>query len=341
MADLRTEYLGLDLRHPIVASASPLSRTLDGVRRLEDAGAAAVVLFSLFEEQIVQENQAFEHLTTVSAESFPEALGYFPAAAEYEVGPDAYLELVLRAREAVDIPVIASLNGTTGDGWTGYARLLHQAGAHALELNIFYVAVDAALTGREVEQRYVDVVRAVRAAVPIPVAVKLGPFFSAFGEMARRIVEAGADGLVLFNRFYQPDFDLERREVVPDLDLSSTAEIRLPLLWLAVLHGRLKAALAATTGVQSASEVVKYIMAGADVVMTTSAQLPPPPLLRHGAGHIDTLVTGLDAWLDAHGYDDVARLRGCMSQRNVADPSAFERANYIRILQGWRHPYGA
>jgi len=331
--DLRTRYLGLDLAHPIVASASPLSKSLDGIRRLEDAGAAAIVLFSLFEEQIHQENEAFDHLSEFGSESFAESLSYFPAVGQDPVGPDSYLELIRRAREAVAVPLIGSLNGMTDQGWTSFARLIAEAGAHAIELNVFSLPTDPAISARDVEQRTVDVVTAVRRTVSIPVAVKLSPFFSAPGELAMRLVGAGADGLALFNRFYQPDFDLERLEVEPSLELSKPSEIRLPLLWIAVLHGRIRASLAATTGVDSATEVVKYLLAGADAVMTTSA------LLRHGVGHLRTLIAGLSEWLERHECDSVAQIRGSMSLRKVANPEAFERANYIRILQSYRSPY--
>ena len=331
--DLRTRYLGLDLAHPIVASASPLSKSLDGIRRLEDAGAAAIVLFSLFEEQIHQENEAFDHLSEFGSESFAESLSYFPAVGQDPVGPDSYLELIRRAREAVAVPLIGSLNGMTDQGWTSFARLIAEAGAHAIELNVFSLPTDPAISARDVEQRTVDVVTAVRRTVAIPVAVKLSPFFSAPGELAMRLVAAGADGLALFNRFYQPDFDLERLEVEPSLELSKPNEIRLPLLWIALLHGRVRVSLAATTGVESATEVVKYLLAGADAVMTTSA------LLRHGVGHLRTLIAGLSEWLERHECDSVAQIRGSMSLRKVANPEAFERANYIRILQSYRSPY--
>ena len=331
--DLRTRYLGLDLAHPIVASASPLSKSLDGIRRLEDAGAAAIVLFSLFEEQIHQENEAFDHLSEFGSESFAESLSYFPAVGQDPVGPDSYLELIRRAREAVAVPLIGSLNGMTDQGWTSFARLIAEAGAHAIELNVFSLPTDPAISARDVEQRTVDVVTAVRRTVAIPVAVKLSPFFSAPGELAARLVAAGADGLALFNRFYQPDFDLERLEVEPSLELSKPNEIRLPLLWIALLHGRVRVSLAATTGVESATEVVKYLLAGADAVMTTSA------LLRHGVGHLRTLIAGLSEWLERHECDSVAQIRGSMSLRKVANPEAFERANYIRILQSYRSPY--
>jgi dihydroorotate dehydrogenase (fumarate) len=333
VADLTTTYLGLPLRHPIVASASPISKSLDGMRHLEDAGAAAIVMFSLFEEQIRQENAALEHLSGLGTDSFAEALSYFPATAEYEVGPDAYLELIRKAKDAIGVPIIASLNGTTSTGWTRYAHMMQQAGADAIELNVFHIPADPMAESAQVERRYIDIVSAVRSAVSIPVAVKVGPYFSAFGHMAKRLVGAGANGLVLFNRFYQPAMDLDSLEVASTLELSSAGEIRLPLLWLALLHGRLDASLAATTGVQSPAEVVKYILAGADVVMTTSA------LLHFGIDHLQTLLRGLDDWLDSREFASAAQIRGSMSQANVPDPEQFERANYIRILQSWKHAY--
>lgn len=332
MVDLRTRYLGLELAHPIVASASPISKELDGIRRLEDSGAAAIVMFSLFEEQIRAEGAALESLVSAGTESFAESLTYFPDVGDFRVGPGRYLELLHRAREAVDVPVIASLNGTTSAGWIDYARQLQQAGASAIELNVYQVAADPDVSGTQIEEQIVDVLRAVKRTVTIPVAIKLGPFFSAFANMARKLDEAGADGLVLFNRFYQPDFDLERREVVPSLELSTSHEVRLPLLWLAVLHGRVRCSLAATTGVHGPEEVVKYVMAGADVAMTTSS------LLRRGAGHLRALLDGTRGWLESHGYASVTQLRGSMSQRKVSDPSAFERANYIRVLESYREP---
>ena len=332
MTDLATTYLGLRLRHPLAASAGPLSRTLDGIRQLEDAGAAAIVLFSLFEEQIRLENAATRHLISAGAESFPEALDYFPAVEEYEVGPEPYLELIRRAREATEIPIIASLNGVTSEGWADYARKMEQAGASALELNVYCIPADLTTTGREVEDLYLDVVREVRGAVRIPIAMKLNPFFSAPGHMARQLVASGADGLVLFNRFYQPDFDLETLEAAPTLQLSRPEEIRLPLLWIAILHGRLEVTLAASTGVHSSDEVIKYLLAGADAVMTTSA------LLQHGPRHLETLVGGLREWLEQRGYASVEQMKGSMSQINVANPTAFERANYIKILDSFHPP---
>ena len=329
MPDLSTTYLGLPLAHPVVASASPLGKTLDGVRSLEDGGAAAIVLASLFEEQIIRDNESFARYAAAGTDSFAESLSYFPPV-DTAVGPDEYLKLVADARAAVDVPIIASLNGTTERGWVDFAAQLESAGAHAIELNIFYLPVGAAATGRSVEDRYVHVVQAVRQAIRIPLAVKLSPYFSALGEMAANLTAAGADGLVLFNRFYQPDFDLDKLEVVPNLELSTPFEIRLPLLWIAVLRGRIAASLAATSGVQTPTEVVKYLLAGADAVMTTSA------LLRHGPTHLRALVDGLAEWMADQDYAAVTQMRGAMSQQNVADPEAFERANYVRILQSWR-----
>ncbi len=328
--DLRTTYMGMELQHPIVASASPLSGSVASIKRLEDAGAAAVVLFSLFEEQLKHESAALEYLMTAGTESFAESLNYFPEVDDYTVGPDRYLELVRQASEAVDIPIIASLNGITNTGWIEYARLMQEAGARGIELNIYYIPADLTTSGREVEQRYIEIVKAVKAAVSIPVAVKLSPFFSAIGSMAKALDEAGADALVLFNRFYQPDFDLDKLDVVPNLQLSTPDEIRLPLLWIAVLHGKLRASLGATRGVHSPVEVVKYLMAGADAVMTTSA------LLKHGVDYLGTLREGLRTWMEMRRYGSVAQMKGSMSQRNVSDPTAFERANYIKTLESYK-----
>lgn len=329
MADLSTTYLGLALPHPIVASAGPIAHTLDGVRRLEDGGAAAIVLPSLFEEQILLENATLARLLAVGADSTAEASSYFPVLDDVVAGPDAYLELIARAREAVGVPIVASLNGVTPDGWSDFARQVHHAGAHAIELNLFHVPTAPDATGQAVERQYEDVVGGVCRAVPIPVAVKVGPYFSAMGEMAARFVAAGARGLVFFNRFYQPDFDLDRLEVAPSLDLSTPSEIRLALLWIAVLRGRVEASLAASTGVHSHVEAAKYILAGADVVMSTSA------VLRHGPAHLAVIRRDLEAWMDRKGFASVAQIRGSMSQARIASPSTFERANYIKILQSW------
>jgi len=331
--NLKTKYLGLELKHPIVASASPLSKNLDGVKRLAEGGASAIVLFSLFEEQIRFEQESLEFLIGRSTYSSAESLTYFPAAAEFNAGPGEYLDLIYRASQAVDVPVIASLNGVTELGWIEFAKDMVQAGARAIELNVYFLPVDLDLTSAQVEEQYVRVVDAVRAAVHVPVAVKLSPFFSSIGYMAQKLVNAGADGLVLFNRFYQPDFDLVNRVVESKLELSHPAEIRLPLLWISVLHERLKVSLAATTGVESADEVLKYILAGADAVMTTSA------LLRHGEKHVQTMLAGVREWMEANEYESVQQMRGSMSQRNCAEPSAFVRANYLKMLQSYKGMY--
>ena len=331
--DLRTTYMGMELKHPIVASASPLAGTVANIKRLEDAGASAVVMFSLFEEQLKHESAALEYLMTAHTESFAESLNYFPEVDDYTVGPDSYLDILRRASEAVDIPIMGSLNGITNAGWIEYAQLMQQAGAKGIELNIYYIPADLTTSGREVEERYIEIVKAVKAAVTVPVAVKLNPFFSAIGSMIRALDDAGADALVLFNRFYQPDFDLDKLEVAPNLNLSSPDEIRLPLLWIAILYGKLRASLGATRGVHTPTEVVKYLMAGADVVMTTSA------LLKNGVDYMTTLRDGLQAWMEMHNYSSVAQMKGSMSQHNVADPTAFERANYIKTLESYKSDY--
>jgi dihydroorotate dehydrogenase (fumarate) len=327
--DLATRYLGLTLKNPLVASASPLTADLGNLRRLEDCGAAAVVLPSIFEEQIEAEEAQTERLTTDRGESFPEAISYFPAAVNYSIGPQAYLEHLRRAREAVAIPVIASLNGISRSGWCEYARLVGQAGANAIELNAYFVPSDLSLTAAEVEHLYLDLVRSVKSAVSIPIAVKLSPYFSAPGRMAVALAEAGADGLVLFNRFYQPDIDLTRLRLKRDIELSRPAEIRLPLLWIGVLAGNIRASLAASSGVDSVEEVIKYLLVGADVVMTATA------LLRHGLGHMATLVKGLGNWLAARDIGAVASIRGRMRRGALNDSTAFDRANYIQILQSY------
>jgi dihydroorotate dehydrogenase (fumarate) len=325
--------MGMELKHPIVASSSPLSGSVANIKRMEDAGAAAVVMFSLFEEQLKHESAALEHLMTAGTESFAESLSYFPEVDDYTVGPDSYLELLRQASEAVDIPIIGSLNGITNTGWIEYAQLMQQAGAKGIELNIYYIPADLTTSSHEVEQRYIEIVKAVKAAVTVPVAVKLSPFFSAIGSMAKALDDAGADALVLFNRFYQPDFDLETLEVAPNLQLSTPDEVRLPLLWIAVLYGRLLASLGATRGVHTPVEVVKYLMAGADVVMTTSA------LLKNGIDYLTILRDGLRTWMEMHHYVSVRQMKGSMSQRNVADPTAFERANYIKTLESYKGDY--
>jgi dihydroorotate dehydrogenase (fumarate) len=329
MLDLSTTYLGLNLKHPIVSSSCPLSATVDGVERLAEAGAAAVVLPSLFEEQINAESFQLDHYLSHTAHGYAEALSYFPEKDRYQVGPDAYLELVERAKRAVDVPIIASLNGVSSGGWIEYARAIEQAGADALELNVYFLATDPELTGAEVELLYLDVLRDVKASVSIPVAMKLSPYFSAMANMAARLAEAGADGLVLFNRFYQPDFDLEALAVVPNLVLSSPHELRLRLNWVAVLHGRVDVDLAITGGVHDHEDVLKGLMAGAKVTMLASE------LLSHGPHRIGELLRGLCVWMEEREYESIIQLQGSMSQQNVAEPAAFERANYVRTLQAY------
>lgn len=330
--DLTTDYMGLRLRNPLIASASPLNADLEYLRRLEDVGAGAVVLPSIFEEQIIAEREAFERHTETTAEGFAEALSFFPTYAGYGFGPERYLDIVRRAREALGIPVIASLNCVSQAGWADYARAVQEAGADAIELNIYLVPTELTLTGREVEQRCLDILASVRASVSIPVAVKIGPFFSAFGAMARALAEAGANALVLFNRSYPPDIDITTLRLSPELELSTPSEMRLPLLWISVLHGNLPLSLAASTGVESADDVFKYLLAGADTVMTTAS------LLRHGAEHMRTLLDGLTALLAARGIDSLGAIRGRMSRRNLKDPEAFDRAGYVHMLQSYRAP---
>jgi len=325
MVELRTRYLGLDLPSPLVASASPLTGTLDGLRRLEAAGAAAVVLPSLFEEQLILEADQVRRLRDAGADSLSAAL----ALDDYNAGPYGYLALVEKATATLQIPVIASLNGVTSGTWVKHASLLEEAGADALELNIYYVSSSPGVGGPEVERRYLELVRSVRQTIGIPLAVKLSPYFSSVANLTRQLVQAGADGLVLFNRFYQPDLDLETLEITPRLVLSSSEELRLPLRWIAILYKEVPASLAASTGVHTAADVVKVLLAGADVAMMTSA------LLRHGPEHLTAVETGLRDWLEEHGMQTVGHLRGLRSQRSIRDPAAWERANYITMLAGY------
>jgi len=324
--NLATRYLGLPLEHPIVASASPLTSTVDGICALAAAGAAAVVMPSLFEEQIRAEDTAYAMYTEHGSFSQAEAGSYFPAMPEYDSGVAGHLDTLRRAVAAVDIPVIASLNAVTIEGWTNYATRLEQAGAAALELNMYFIPTDPAMSGEDVEARYVEAVHAVKRATKIPVAVKLPPYFSSTGHMARRLVDAGADGLVLFNRFYQPDFDLATLDVKSELTLSSSYEAGPALLWIGMLAGRVRASLAATSGVESVEQVVKYLLVGADVVMTTSA------LLRHGPSYMTTLVAGLAAWLDQNAHSAVSAIRGRNSMGQLDDAGELLRAQYVRLL---------
>ena len=329
MPDLTTKYLGLSLKNPLVASASPLSRKLDTVRHLEDAGAAAIVMYSLFEEQITHESQELDHYLERGTHSYAESLNYFPDLDHYNVGPELYLEHVRRVKAAVSIPVIGSLNGISSGGWVDYARKIEQAGADALELNIYYMPTDVDLSGAELEETYVQLVRDVRARVTLPIALKLSPFFTSLPHMAKRFVEAGANGLVLFNRFYQPDFDLEGLDVVPNLVLSTPHDLRLPLRWIAILYGRVAADLALTSGIHSASDILKAMMAGASVTMMAST------LLMHGIDRLTYLLQTLNEWMEQHEYESIMQMRGSMSQQSVADPAAFERANYMKELNSF------
>lgn len=332
--DLSTTYLGLELKNPLIPSSSPLSRHLSTLRRMEDAGAAAVVLYSLFEEEITAESKALNEYLVQGTEIYPESITFLPEAPSYRmVGPDAYLEHVQAAKRALDIPVIASLNGVSTGGWIEYARYIEEAGADALELNIYYIPTHLELSGAEVEEIYLDVLRDVRAEVAIPVAMKLSPYFSAMANMAKRLADGGADGLVLFNRFYQPDLDLNTLDVVPNLVLSDSHELRLPLRWIAILYGRIDADLALTTGVHTVEDVLKGLAAGAQVTMMASE------LLQNGLGRIGELLADLAMWLVENEYESLDELRGSLSQINVAAPAAFERANYIQVVSSYGPGY--
>jgi dihydroorotate dehydrogenase (fumarate) len=329
MTSIATTYLGLPLGSPLVMSSSPLCEDLDAIRRAEDAGAGAVVLHSLFEEQLTIESHDLDRHLSRHEYHCAEAAGYFPEMTSYNLGPDGYLEHVRRAKDAVDIPIIASLNGVSSGGWIEYAHRCEEAGADGLELNAYFVPTDPLVTGSEVERMYVDLVRDVSLTVSAPLAVKLPHFFSSIPNIAHRLDRAGADGLVLFNRFYQPDLDIERLEVVPNLTLSTSSELRLRLRWVAILHGHVDADLAVTGGVHTAEDVVKSLMAGAAVTMMTSA------LLRHGVEHLATVRDGLRVWMEEHEYESVQQMRGSMSSGAVSEPAAFERANYLKVLRGY------
>jgi dihydroorotate dehydrogenase (fumarate) len=329
MTDLSTTYLGLKLKNPLVASASPFSKKLENIRRMETAGLSAVVLHSLFEEQITFESNELDHFLSAGTESFSEALTYFPDLEKYNIGPEPYLELIRKARESVQIPIIASLNGISSGGWVEYAGKIEQAGAHALELNMYYLPTDPNLSGAELEEAHVRLVRDVRATVRIPLAVKLSPFFTALPQMARRLVEAGANGLVLFNRFYQPDLDLDSLQVVPHLKLSTSDDLLLPLRWIAILSGRVKADFALTGGVHTGRDLIKAMMAGARVAMSASS------LLENGIEHAGRILKEAEQWMTAHEYASIRQMQGSMSQKAVAEPAAFERANYMKALQSY------
>jgi dihydroorotate dehydrogenase (fumarate) len=331
--DIRTHYLGFELANPLVASASPLTGTLEGLRRVQEAGASLAVMPSLFEEQIEHDELALHALREYGSESFPEALRYLPELDNHPMGPETYLETLRRAREELEIPICASLNGSSAGGWARYARELEQAGAHALELNVYVVTTDLGTTSEEVERRMLDLVSIVRGAVSLPLAVKIGPGFSALANLCQRLVEAGADGLVLFNRYLRPDVDLERLELVPSLVLSDSYDSRIPLQWIGILHDRLPASLAASSGVHSAADALKLLLVGADVVMVTSA------LLTGGPGELGRIRDGIAEWMAVNGYASIEQLKGSLSRDNCPDPSAYERANYMRALVSYTGKY--
>jgi len=333
MTDLSTTYLGLNLKNPLVASASPLSKKLDKARKLEEAGIGAIVMYSLFEEQIIHESLELDHYLTRGTDSFAEAMSYLPDGGMYSIGPEKYLDQVARLKKALKIPVIGSLNGVSKGGWTRYAKQIQDAGADALELNLYYIPTDLDLTAQELEKSQVELVAEVKSAISIPLAVKLSPFVSALPNFARRIVEAGANGLVLFNRFYQPDFDLEELEIVHNLDLSTSADLRLPLRWISILHGKVKADFALTSGIHKSKDLLKAMMAGAKVGMVASELLwgatPAPQRIKEILSHIRE-------WMEKHEYTSIKQMQGSMSQKNVREPAAFERANYMKVLGSWR-----
>ncbi len=329
MTDLSTTYLGLNLKNPLVASASPLSEKVETVRQLEEAGVSAVVMYSLFEEQIVRESLELDHFLSRDTDSFAEALTHLPDIGKYSLGPDKYIEHIQAIKEAVDIPIIGSLNGVSSGGWIDYAKKIQEAGADVLELNLYYLPTDTVLSGDEVEDAYVTTVKDVRAKISIPLAVKLSPFITSMPNFAKKLADAGADGLVLFNRFYQPDFDLEELEVVPNLVLSASNELLLPLRWIAILHGRVDLDFALTSGVHTAEDLLKAMMAGAKVAMSTSA------LLKHGAGFATQLLEDLKAWMIEHEYDSIQQMQGSLSQESSGNEAAFERANYMKVLDSY------
>ncbi len=327
--DLTTTYLGMTLKSPVVVSPAPVTEKIDNIRKAEDAGASAVVLHSLFEEQISLLSHELDASLRQGEYSYAEALTYFPDMEDYKMGPDGYLGHIRKAKEAVQIPIIASLNGVSKGGWVEYAKQIQEAGADALELNVYYLATNPNMTGQQVEEMYVELVKAVREAVTIPLAVKIGPYFSSLANMARQLDQAGADALVMFNRFYQPDLDIENLEVKPDLNLSSSQELRLRLRWVAILYGKIKADMAITGGVHTATDVIKSMMAGAKVAMTTSA------VLRHGIEHIARMLDGVKAWMEEKEYTSISQMQGSLSQQKCAEPAAFERANYMKILTNY------
>ena len=331
MPDLSTTYLGLNLKNPLVASASPLSRKVEQARKLEEAGISAIVMYSLFEEQIIRESLELDHALSHTAESSPEALSYLPDGGLYGVSPENYLKQVTALKKALQIPVIGSLNGVSRGGWTNYARKIQEAGADALELNMYYLATDPDVPSSDIEDTQVELVAEIKSAITIPLAVKIGPFVTSVPNFVRRLVEAGADGLVLFNRFYQPDFDLEELEVVHTLDLSTSADLRLPLRWISILHGKINADLALTSGIHTSNDVLKAMMAGARVAMIASELLWDGSVKR-----VEEILSHTQTWMQEHEYQSIKQMQGSMSQKSVKDPAAFERANYMKVLNSFR-----
>jgi dihydroorotate dehydrogenase (fumarate) len=330
MLDLSTTYLGLKLQNPLVPSASPLSKALDTLKRLEDHGAAAVVMYSLFEEQITAESHELDFFLTQGTESFSEAVTYFPDLGHYNVGPEGYLEQIRQAKASLEIPIIASLNGISTGGWIRYAKLMEEAGADALELNVYYIPTSLTLTGAEIEKMYLDLVRDVKQSVKIPVAVKIGHFFSSIPNFVKQLDDAGVDGVVMFNRFYQPDLDLEALEVVPNLSLSSSYELKLRLRWAAILAGHIKADMALTGGVHTAEDAIKSMMVGAKAAQLASV------LLHYGVHTLSDILVDMQRWMETHEYESIRQMQGSMSQQKVRNPAAFERANYMKVLQSYQ-----
>ncbi len=328
--DLTTKYMGLKLKNPIVPSASPLSESIDSVKAMEDAGAAAVVMYSLFEEQITHESGELDHYLTYGTESYAEATSYFPEPDEFRLGPVEYLDHIANLKKSCDIPIIASLNGVSTGGWVKYAKNMEDAGADGLELNVYYVATNPNFAGSEIENMYIDTLKSVKENLKIPVAVKLSPYFTSMANMAKRLDHAGADALVMFNRFYQPDFDLEKLEVVPNLVLSTNWEMRLPLRWVSILYGKIKANMALTSGVHSAEDVIKVMMAGGDVAMVCSE------LLKNGVSRITDMLSDMNHWMEENEYDSIELMKGSMSQKAIDEPAAFERANYMKTLNSYK-----
>ncbi len=330
MTDLSTTYLGLHLKNPLVASASPISKKVERVKRLEEAGIAAIVMYSLFEEQIIHESLELDHYLTRGTDSYAEAMSYLPDSGTYTLLPDKYLAKVAELKKAVNIPVIGSLNGVSKGGWVRYARLIQEAGADALELNLYYIPTDPAITSQELEDTQVDLVADIKSSIKIPLAVKLSPFYTSLPNFAHRLAEAGVDGLVLFNRFYQPDFDLEELTIAHTLELSTSSDLRLPLCWISILHGNLDVDFALTSGVHTATDVLKSMMSGANVAMMASE------LLHYGIERVPAILADLQTWMEVHQYESIQQMQGSMSQRSVAEPAAFERANYMKVLSSFR-----